>query len=94
MATTGVIHIGGSFVGPPAEARLPNGAITGLAVRFNALCGSDGGFNPRRPRHAPNLNDTRDDAVGASEVIVELALEGTARRGIAVDQRHGGSGTG
>ena len=32
----------------PAEARLPKGAIAGLAVRFNALCGPDGGFNPRR----------------------------------------------
>ena len=38
---------------------MPNGAITGLAVRFNALCMSDGGFNPRRRRHTPNLKYTR-----------------------------------
>jgi hypothetical protein len=43
------------------STRLPDGAITGLALRFNALCGSDGGFNPRRPRHAPNLNYTPGD---------------------------------
>ena len=49
---TGVCHA------KPAEARLPVGAIAGLPVRFNALCLSDEGFNPRRRRHAPNLNYT------------------------------------
>lgn len=28
---------------------MPNGAFAGLAVRFNALCGSAGGFDPPAP---------------------------------------------
>ncbi len=48
----------GVCYGKPTEAQLPKGAIADFAVRFNALCVSAGGFNPRRRSYAPNLNYT------------------------------------
>ena len=47
--STGVCHA------KPAEARLPNAAIAGLTVRFNALCVPDVGFNPRRRWPIPGM---------------------------------------
>lgn len=64
-----------------AEARLPNGAIFGFPVRFNALCVSDVGFNVLRRCYAPNLNYTQNgppmpsrQAFGNSSYTIWLAV--------------------